>query len=147
MAASGAYFAGSRGRVRTGANVAIAGITKWSIRREVGEIEVSNFESGVDANNVIDGEFISDNISNSLIDIEGFIDWTSSTTAQPFSVGTTVAVDLIFSKGSGATNTGYLDVSCFVKSISPAVELKQAQKFTAQLRAFNTIPAIVTTGT
>lgn len=144
MAASGTYLAGSRGRIRTGANVAIAGITKWAIRREVGEIETSNFESGLDANNVIEGEFISDNISNSLIDIEGFIDFTSLTTINSFAVGTTVSADLIFNK-TGII--GYLDVSCFVKSISPAVELKQGQKFTAQLRAFNTVPAVVTTGT
>ena len=145
MAASGVYLAGSRGRVRTGAgSTPIAGITKWQIRREVGEIETSNFESALDANNVIEGEFISDNISNSLIDIEGFIDFTTLATINSFAVGTTVTADLLFNR-TGAI--GYLDISCFVKSISPAVELKQGQKFTAQLRAFNTVPAIVTTGT
>ncbi len=144
MAASCTYLAGSRGRVRTGSNVSIAGITKWAIRREVGEIETSNFESALDANNVIDGEFISDNISNTIIDIEGFIDFTSLTTINSFAVGTTVSLDLLFNK-TGAI--AYLDLSCFVKSIAPAVELKQGQKFVAQLRAFNTVPAIVTTGT
>lgn len=148
MPASGAYNAGSRGRVRIGAgSTVIAGLTKWSIRREVGEIETSNFESGIDANGVIDGEFISDNISNSLVDIEGFIDFTTAATAFAFAVGATVTLDLIFLKGAGATNTGYIDVIGFVKSISPAVELKQGQKFTAQVRISNTVPAIVTTGT
>lgn len=147
MAASGAYYAGSRGRVRVGSNTAVAGITKWSIRREVGEIEVSNFESAVDANNVVEGEFISDNISNSLVDIEGFIDFTTAATIGVFAVGATVSLDLLYAKGAGATNVGFLDVSAFVKSISPAVELKQGQKFTMQARVFNAFPALVTTGT
>jgi hypothetical protein len=147
MAASGAYYAGSRGRVRIASNVNVAGITKWSIRREVGEIEVSNFESVTDANGVIEGEFISDNISNSLVDIEGFLDFTTAATLGAFAVGATVALDLLYAKGAGATNAGFLDVSAFVKSISPAVELKQGQKFTASFRVFNAFPALVTTGT
>lgn len=145
MAASGLYKAGSRGRIRAGAgSTIIAGMTKWSERREVGEIEVSNFESQMDVNNVIEGEFISDNISNTLYDIEGFIDFTSLALINTFQIGASVTADFLYDR-TGAI--GKLDVVCFVKSLSPSVELKQGQKFTAQLRAFNTVPATVTTGT
>lgn len=144
MAASGVYLSGSTGRVRTGSNVIIAGITKWGFQREVGEIEVSNFESVADANGVLEGEFISDNISNTLITIEGFINFTSATTINPFPIGTAVVLDLFYNKTG---MIGYLDVACFVKSIGPTVDLKQGQKFTATLRASNAVPAVVTTGT
>lgn len=143
MAASGTYLPGSAGQVRTGSDVAVAGITKWSFRREVGEIETSNFESALDANSVIEGEFISDNISNTLIDIEGFINFVSLATINTFAIGTTVTLDLINNKTG---KIAYLNISCFVKSISPTVELKQGQKFSASLRVFNTFPAAVLTG-
>lgn len=144
MAASALYKAGYRGRVRTGSNVAVAGITKWTKKREVGEIEVSNFESGLDVNNVVEGEFLSDNISNTLYDIEGFIDFTTQTTINAFAIGTTVTADFLYDK-TGVI--GDLDVVCFIKSLSPSVELKAGQKFSATLRPFNTVPVTTTTGT
>lgn len=143
MAASAAYNQGSYGRIRTGSNVVVAGITKWTERREVGEIETTNFESGVDANSVIESEWLSDNISNTVYEIEGFIDFTSTTTMaqNKFAPGLTVSCDFLNNKTGPV---GRLDVSCFVKSVSPQVELKQGQKFTATLRPYNTIPVITT---
>jgi hypothetical protein len=143
MAASATYLQGSYGRIRTGSNVVIAGITKWTERREVGEIEVTNFESIADANTVIEAEHLSDNISNTVFEIEGFIDYTTTTTMAQnrFAPGTAVTCDFLNSK---VGPVGRLDVSCFVKSVSPTVELKQGQKFTATLRPYNTIPVITT---
>lgn len=122
-------YPGSAGRVRYGVgDTVVASLKSWKIQKQVGNLNVTTFESGVDSNSVIHSTFISDNIAETTCEVEGFIDYDTTTTEAIFPIGTAITLDLL---GAKTGPKGWLNIPAIVKSVNFSVELKSPQTFTA----------------
>lgn len=138
------YLCGAAGRIRAGATALtkanIAGIKKWMFNDDGDETDNTNFESPVDANNVIHAEFAPGCVISSTVDIEGIIDHTATTgTLYALSPQVPVLLDLIFDKA--APNMGFT-VIAFMKSRKFGAVVKEGQTFTATFRVTGVPTAI-----
>lgn len=141
---AGTFLCGSYGRIRVGplssSRAIVAGIRKWTYKEDGDEVDVSNFESEVDANGVIRSEYIPGCIVNATVELEGIIDHTLVTgTLYELSPQVNTLLDLIFNKST--PNLGFT-VKAFMKSRIIGVAIKEGQTFSATYRVTGAPTAI-----
>lgn len=133
------YDAGSAARVRYSvSNLVMAGPYEWTVEKNTGEIDNTNFESTADSGGVIHAQFMSDNIADSMLTIKSVIDHGTVKTESIFPIGTTVLLDLLYDKTS---TEGYTDISAFVKGYSPGVKIRDKQSVDIKLRVIGVMPS------
>lgn len=138
-----APYAGTDGRVKTQADVIIAGIKSWKRNSQAAMIPLPNFESSADATafptvqpNVLKG------LGSNTVDIEGFYntDPTAATETGNTGIynGAYVALDLYISRTLGK---GYDDVVGWVSNfvITNTID-NQAVNFTATITVDGPFP-------
>ena len=135
------YYSGVDGRVRTGSNVVVAGVTKWGLRLAAPVVDATNFESTADSNTNVWRELVTASggsgpkvgIIAASVDIEGRFnsDATSGSLAN-LNIGAAVTLDLVLSK---AQPYGFSNLSGVVTEFSITSDIKstEAAAFTAKV--------------
>lgn len=137
-------YAGTAGAIRL-ANVGVAGITSWEFPQRASTVNVTNFLSPTNANGVMVRQLIGGGIIEPSVTVEGIFDGDTTNSAAKFPLGTTVAVDLLFSKSS---LLGYHDMNAIVVEFNPRQRLgNDPATFTARLELIGDYALPNTSGT
>lgn len=89
------YASGTDGRIRDGAST-LAGITKWSIDKQLQMIPTPSFSLTADANGVVWNQFTLKGLASATVDISGHFDVGDNTETSLY-VGKSVVLDLYLS--------------------------------------------------
>jgi hypothetical protein len=127
-----AYKSGTAGAVRTGSNVAVAGLKSWTINKQLTRIPVPSFDLTADANSVVWNSYALNGLAEGTADVTGWYN-TGDTTESILYIGAAVSLDLLFDK---TTPYGYLDQAAVVVEISAGtdIEANKAAVFSAKFR-------------
>lgn len=132
-----AYKSGTAGAVRSGSNVAIAGLTKWSIDKQLQMIATPSFSLTADANGVMWNQFVLTGLASATADIAGHYN-TGDGTEVILYIGAVLVLDLLFDK---TTPYGYLDLAATVMSVQAGtdIEANKAASFSAKVQLTGSI--------
>lgn len=127
-----AYKSGTAGAVRTGSNVAVAGLKKWSINKQLNRIATPSFDLTADGNGVVWNSYSLNGLAEGTADVEGWYN-TGDGTETILYIGAAVTLDLLFDK---TTPYGYLDQAAVVVEVSASTDISanQAATFSAKFR-------------
>ena len=127
-----AYKSGTAGQVRTGANVAVAGIKSWKINKSLTRIAVPSFDLTADSNSIVWNSYALNGLAEGTADVEGWYN-TGDGTETTLYIGAAVTLDLLFDKG---TPYGYQDQAAVVVEVSAGTDISanSAATFSAKFR-------------
>jgi hypothetical protein len=130
------YASGTDGRVRDGAS-AVAGLTRWSIDKQLQMIATPSFSLTADANGVVWNQFTLKGLAQATCDIEGHFDVGDNTETSLY-VGKSVVLDLYLSVGS---LFGYENLAGTVMSIQAGtdIEANKAATFKCRVQLTGTV--------
>lgn len=113
------YASGTDGRVRDG-STALAGITKWSIDKQLQMIPTPSFSLSADSNGVVWNQFALKGLASGTVDISGHFDVGDNTETGLY-IGKSVTLDLYLSVGSAF---GYENLTGTVMSIQAGTDIE-----------------------
>lgn len=130
------YASGTDGRIRDGAT-ALAGITKWSIDKQLQMIPTPSFSLTADANGVVWNQFALKGLAQGTVDITGHFDVGDNTEVGLY-IGKTVSLDLYLSV---AGTFGYENLAGTVMSIQAGtdIEANKAASFSCKVQLTGTV--------
>lgn len=127
------FTSGTAGRVRVGADVTVAGITKWSRQTTFGTIRIPHFESTADGDGIIHPNHLKGIAGAHTISLEGYFnsDATNKTDGSTigFKVGNSLSIDLLITR----TPLGFINLTATVTNMNIEVAVEnQPARFTCQ---------------
>lgn len=142
------FTSGTLGRVRTTANVVVAGVNKWSFDKPLTTVRIPHFESTADADGIVHPGHLKGLAGPHTGNLEGYINSDSVNQTDGatinFSTGLTVTLDLIVVK---ATPFGWTNLSVTITNLHTEVAVEnQPARFTANFEV-NGDPGKMTTVT
>lgn len=125
-------ISGTAGAIRTGANVAVAGIKSWSISKSLTRIAVPSFDITADGNGISWNLYSLNGLAEATADVTGWYN-VGDTTESILYLGAAVTLDLLFNKTSPY---GYQDIAAVVVEVSAGtdIEANKAATFSAKFR-------------
>lgn len=127
------FTSGTAGRVRVGADVVVAGITKWTLNKPLTVIPIPHFESTADGDGIIHPNHLKGLAGPHTGTLEGYFNSDSTNVTDGSTIGittgATVTLDLLVTR----TPRGFLNMSVTITRLSVDVAVEnQPARFTAE---------------